>query len=175
MAISPPPIRTTFLDRDKGGKLTGYVSWPWIKWLEQLFQSTNTNVTELDIQETQDVQALTLVEQALAEAALNQQDLGIRQDDIQDVVAQVAMLLSETPQPPATMVSVGGPVLTASAPAAPDTDFAVAHSLGVTPVGYIVVGRDMATTIYNGTTSWDSSNIYLRSAIGGASISLLVF
>ena len=38
--------------------------------------------------------------------------------------------------------------------ATPDTEDAVSHTLGEIPTGYIVVSKDKAAHIYDGTTSW---------------------
>ncbi len=38
-SISPIPTRTDFLLRDAQGGLTGKVSWPWLKWLQQALSS----------------------------------------------------------------------------------------------------------------------------------------
>lgn len=57
--------------------------------------------------------------------------------------------------------------------ATPDTEDAFSHGLGTVPQGYIVVKRDKAGVIYDGSTSWTSSNIYLRSDV--ASVTATIF
>lgn len=54
------------------------------------------------------------------------------------------------------------------------TDTALAHGLGRPPVGYIVVGRDGAFTVYNGATASTPNLIYLRASSTGTA-SVLVF
>lgn len=56
--VSPPPIRTSFLEKDATGKLTGMISWPWVKWLEELYKNKpdfSDLILALSIQETQSV------------------------------------------------------------------------------------------------------------------------
>ena len=57
--------------------------------------------------------------------------------------------------------------------ATPDTEDAIAHTLGSVPVGYLIVKQDKAGSIYTGTTSWTSTNIYLRSDV--ASVTATIF
>jgi len=54
-------------------------------------------------------------------------------------------------------------VITTNASA--DTEDAFAHTLGSVPIGYIVLSRDKGGVIYDGSTSWTSTNIYLRSNV----------
>ncbi len=44
----------------------------------------------------------------------------------------------------------------------PDAENAVTHHLNRVPTGYIVGQRNKAATLYNGTTSWTASIIYLK-------------
>lgn len=43
------------------------------------------------------------------------------------------------------------------------SDTEVSHSLNQTPIGYIVIKNSADTGVYDGTTAWSSSKIYLRS------------
>ena len=46
-----------------------------------------------------------------------------------------------------------------------NTEFSVAHTLGVVPIGYIVMGQDKAGSLYqlSGTgTAWTSTTIYFK-------------
>lgn len=55
-----------------------------------------------------------------------------------------------------------------------NTEVAIAHGLGRVPTGFIPTLPSAAMSIYNGTTAWTTSNIYLKSsAVGSAQI--LVF
>lgn len=55
-----------------------------------------------------------------------------------------------------------------------DTDTALAHGLNRVPVGYIVVSKSAATVVYNGSSAWTSTLIYLRANVA-ATIKLFVF
>lgn len=46
--------------------------------------------------------------------------------------------------------------------AAADTEDTIAHSLGVIPIGVIVMVPPQAGFIYKGTTAWTTTNIYLK-------------
>lgn len=54
------------------------------------------------------------------------------------------------------------------------TDVQVAHGLNRGPIGYIVIRRSAAITIYDGSAAWTTDNIYIRSS-GAGNITLLVF
>lgn len=56
-----------------------------------------------------------------------------------------------------------------------DTEEAETHGLGVVPTGYIVIGRDKAGVIYDGTTAWTKDVIYVRSDLVTVTAKLLVF
>lgn len=57
--------------------------------------------------------------------------------------------------------------------ATPDAENTIAHTLGAVPIGYIVLKQDKAGSLYSGTTTWTSTNIYLKSDI--ASVTFTVF
>lgn len=69
--------------------------------------------------------------------------------------------------------NVAGEFQSITTNATPDTEDAFAHTLGSVPVGYIVLSKDKAGHIYDGSSSWTSTNIYLRSDV--ASVTALVF
>lgn len=56
-----------------------------------------------------------------------------------------------------------------------NTEFSVAHGLGVVPLGYIVISRDKAAVIYDSTTAWDREKIYLKANTATVVIRLLIF
>lgn len=51
----------------------------------------------------------------------------------------------------------------------------IAHGLGRVPRGYIVTKRDQVVNVYDGTTAWDTSYIYIKSDVEGATVSVLIF
>lgn len=69
--------------------------------------------------------------------------------------------------------NIAGEFQTFTTDGTPDTEGAVSHGLGSVPIGYIVISKDKAGHIYDGTTSWTSTNIYLRSDV--ASVTATVF
>jgi len=69
--------------------------------------------------------------------------------------------------------NISGEFLDITTNATPDTEDAFSHTLGSVPIGYIVIGRDKAGVIYDGTTAWTSTSIYLRSDV--ATVAAKVF
>ena len=59
--------------------------------------------------------------------------------------------------------------------ATPDAENTVAHTLGKTPTGYIVYSRDKASVLYDGGTTWTSTNIYLKANVASVTFKILVF
>ena len=58
----------------------------------------------------------------------------------------------------------------------PDEEFSVSHSMGATPIGYMIFYQDKAGSLYQGPstgTSWDSETIYLK--CDEASVTFMVF
>ena len=55
-----------------------------------------------------------------------------------------------------------------------NTEFTVAHDLGAVPVGYLVTKISNAGVIYLGTTSWDASNIYLKSSAANSAVTIFI-
>ena len=67
---------------------------------------------------------------------------------------------------------------TVTTPGTANTDFSISHNLGRVPVGYLVVTRDIAVTIYNGSGgigSWTTSTITLRASLASANITVFIF
>lgn len=56
-----------------------------------------------------------------------------------------------------------------------NTESSHAHGLGRTPTGYIVVGKDKAGVIYDGSSAWDATDIYIRSDTATVAAKLFVF
>lgn len=58
-----------------------------------------------------------------------------------------------------------------------NTEFAVAHTLGRIPTGYLVVKKDKACDVYTATggTSWTTSAIYLKSSVANCNVLIWVF
>lgn len=59
--------------------------------------------------------------------------------------------------------------------ATPDAENTVAHTLGKTPTGYIVYSKNKAGDIYDGTTAWTASNIYLKVNVASVAVNIIVF
>lgn len=57
----------------------------------------------------------------------------------------------------------------------PDAENTVAHTLRKVPTGYLVYSRNKAGTVYDGTTAWDSSLIYLKCNVASVAVKIIVF
>ena len=55
-----------------------------------------------------------------------------------------------------------------------DTEFAVAHTIGSVPIGFIVTNIDKGAVIYDSGTAWTSSNIYLKSTVANSAVTLFL-
>lgn len=55
-----------------------------------------------------------------------------------------------------------------------DTEQAVAHTLKRIPLGYIVLSMDKVATIYDGTTAWTNTNIYIRSSADATTVKIIL-
>ena len=56
-----------------------------------------------------------------------------------------------------------------------NTEDTVAHKLGRTPIGYIVTKQDKSAIVYDGTTSFTSTNLYLKTNAATVALTVLVF
>ena len=55
-----------------------------------------------------------------------------------------------------------------------DTEFAVAHTIGSIPIGFLVMNIDKGAVIYDSGTAWTSSNIYLKSSVANCAVTLFL-
>jgi hypothetical protein len=55
-----------------------------------------------------------------------------------------------------------------------DTEDTIAHGIGAVPIGFIVVNRDKAGTLYDGGTAWTSTNMYLKSSVAETTYTIFV-
>lgn len=55
-----------------------------------------------------------------------------------------------------------------------DTEFSIIHTLGVAPVGFLVVKINKGGVIYDSGTAWTSTTIYLKASVANATVSLFL-
>ena len=55
-----------------------------------------------------------------------------------------------------------------------NTEDAVTHDLGVTPIGFLVVNPPASGFVYRGATSWTASKIYLKCSAASQTALILV-
>src|SRR5882672_12811472 len=59
-------------------------------------------------------------------------------------------------------VNIQGKWVKVTSPVTPNTEFAVTHNLDYVPVGYDIKRQDKACSIYDGTTAWTRTQIFLK-------------
>lgn len=64
---------------------------------------------------------------------------------------------------------------TVTTDATPGTETAIAHGLKRVPKGFLVYSQDKAASIYDGSTSNDATNLYLRSDVATVALKILIF
>lgn len=62
----------------------------------------------------------------------------------------------------------------ATSPAAPNTEFAVNHSLGRVPMGMLYLGGSNPGMVYKGATPWTATQIFLKESVGSNTFLLLI-
>lgn len=60
-------------------------------------------------------------------------------------------------------------------PGSANTDFTVTHNLGRLPVGYLVVSKDKACDVYDGSVASTITDITLKATVATATLKLWVF
>ena len=55
-----------------------------------------------------------------------------------------------------------------------NTEFSISHTLKRVPTGYIAIKNSTSGVIYNGTTSWTTTAIYLRCSVANANITVII-
>lgn len=66
-------------------------------------------------------------------------------------------------------------LVTGTTSATPDSENTIAHTLGKVPIGYIVYSQDKAGSLYLGTTTWTTTNIYLKCNVASVAYKIIVF
>lgn len=64
---------------------------------------------------------------------------------------------------------------TVTTDATPGVETAIAHGLKRTPLGFIVYSKNKAAHIFNGTTAFTSTNIYVQSDVASVIAKLIIF
>ena len=66
-------------------------------------------------------------------------------------------------------------LITFTSSATPDAENTIAHTLGKIPSGYIVYNQNKAGSLYNGTTTFTTTNIYLKCSVASVTYKIIVF
>lgn len=74
----------------------------------------------------------------------------------------------------ATADNIKGEWKTVTSHATGGTEFAVTHTLGVVPVGFLLVVPPASGTVNKGTTSWTTTNLYLNCSANAQTITIFV-
>lgn len=65
--------------------------------------------------------------------------------------------------------------ITFTSNATPDTEDTVAHTLKRIPEGFIVINKDKAADVYDSGTPWTEDEIYLKTDVASAALTIYVF
>lgn len=71
--------------------------------------------------------------------------------------------------------NIAGNWITVTSPGVANTEFSFAHKLNKVPVGYHIMRRNNTGVIYDGTTAWTSSLIYLKCTVATQAMTIFVF
>jgi hypothetical protein len=96
----------------------------------------------------------------------------------QSVIKQFDEILQRVSLGPTSGVKAGnfdGQWIEFTSSATPDAENTVEHDLDRIPTGYIVGQRNKAGVLYNGTTTWTSSNIYLKCNVASTAFRIFVW
>ena len=55
------------------------------------------------------------------------------------------------------------------------TELAIPHTLKRVPSGYLVLSRDQAGIVYDGSTAWTTSNIYIKANVATLKLKIMTF
>lgn len=55
-----------------------------------------------------------------------------------------------------------------------DTEVTIAHGLGATPIGFIVLRQDKSASFYDSGTAYDATNIYIKCSVATVTATLFV-
>jgi hypothetical protein len=69
--------------------------------------------------------------------------------------------------------NISGNWLTFTSSATPNAENTITHKVGAIPIGYLVVQQDKAGSLYNGTTVWSDTKLYLKCSV--ASVTFKIF
>lgn len=70
--------------------------------------------------------------------------------------------------------NISGQFVTFTTSATPNAEFSVPHTLGATPIGWIIVNKDKAGDLYKGTTVWTNSSIALKCSVASVTYKLFL-
>lgn len=59
-------------------------------------------------------------------------------------------------------------------PATADSQIAINHNLNVIPKGYIICKKSVACDVYDGSTLFDSKQIYLKCTVANAIVTIII-
>jgi hypothetical protein len=74
----------------------------------------------------------------------------------------------------ATGENISGETQVVTDTGAANTQFTVTHTLGATPLGYIVMGIDKAGVVYESGTAWTSTSAYFKCSEANAEVKLFL-
>lgn len=70
--------------------------------------------------------------------------------------------------------NIAGAWASVTSPGTPNTEFAVTHNLGHVPTGFDVKRKSASCDIYDGTTAWTDTQIFLKATVASVSLTLFI-
>jgi len=70
--------------------------------------------------------------------------------------------------------NISGVWFTGVTPSTPGVEFIIAHNLGRVPNGFLIFSIDQAGIVYKGTTTWDTSKIFLKCNVASANVVIFI-
>ena len=65
--------------------------------------------------------------------------------------------------------------VTFTSSATPDNENTIPHGLGKIPIGWLVYSKDKAGDVYDGTTAWTTTNLFLKVDIASVTVKIIIF
>lgn len=55
-----------------------------------------------------------------------------------------------------------------------DTEFSVTHTIGSVPIGFLVMSRNKGGVVYNSSTQWTTTTVYLKCTTANTNITIFL-
>jgi len=70
--------------------------------------------------------------------------------------------------------NIAGAWVSVATPGVVNTEFAVTHNLGRVPTGYLVVHKSAACEVYDSSTAWSATQIFLKATVINVNLTIFI-